>query len=151
MRIFTLLCKYIAISRTSFFFPNRNSTHGTITPHLFPTHNTSGWGYLLFVSINLTPLGTSSMRNYRVLVLLSLIHSTQQLQDDCISFQLVPSLTQNSFISKYLTTGMGRTVTTWKEIRTKQNRCGPQKTQTPTPLSNWNSCTASQRRISFGI
>lgn len=46
---------------------------------------------------------------------------------------------------------MGRTVTTWKEIRTKQNRCGPQKTQTPTPISNWNSCTASQPYLLWNV
>ena len=46
---------------------------------------------------------------------------------------------------------MGRTVTTWKEIRTKQNRCGPQKTQTPTLILNWNSCTASQTYLLWNI
>lgn len=41
-------------------------------------------------------------------------------------------------------------MTTWKEIRTKQNRW-PQRTQTPTPFSNWNSCTASKTYLLWNI
>ena len=74
-------------------------------------------------------------------VVAGLFHLAWCLHDDYVFLQLVPSLTENVSISKYFTTGMRRTLSTWREIRTHQNRCQPQMSSTPACLHPAGSVT----------